>query len=93
MDFGTQGLEGLEDELSADLDFLFRGTGRVTQGVRNRYGRNDPVRPDRQGDRDDRADMDHRQAASFDFLYKRCTATRTGSSGGGDDDGIDSVPL
>jgi hypothetical protein len=61
--------------------------------MRNGNGGNDPVCPNGQRNRDDGAYVRHRKPRSFNFLYNRCTATSTGSSGGCNDDGIHIVVL
>ena len=54
--------------------------------MRNRNSRNDTVSTYGQGDRHNSGDVNDRHNF-FDFFDERCTATRTGASGGGQDGG------
>jgi hypothetical protein len=56
--------------------------------MRYSYGRDNPVSPDGQRNRDNGAYVNHRQSGPFNLFYDRCTATSTGASSGCDYDGV-----
>jgi len=57
--------------------------------VRYGDGGNDPVGTDAEGYRDDSGHVDHGNVGGLLYsLHERCTATRAGSSGGGQDNGV-----
>ena len=88
---GLQGLECLPDNLSADIHLFLMSQGRIAERMGDRNGRNNPVRSNRQGNRYDRGNMNHRNTISFNCFNHRCTATSTGPSGGGQDHGVHMV--
>ena len=80
--------ECLADNFFPQCKLLGLFQSRIPQRIGDGYCRNNPICPDRQRDRSNRTDMDNRKTCLFDFFYHRCTATRTGPSGRGQDDRI-----
>ena len=85
---GLQGLECLPDNLSADIHLFLMSQGRIAERMGDRNSRNNPVRSNRQGNRYDRGNMNHRNTISFNCFNHRCTATSTGPSGGEEDNAV-----
>ena len=83
---GVRVFRGLVHELAANLQLCMVGEGRIAQGVGDGHGRKCPVGAPAWGNGDNGGHVDHRHlAAVFDCFGQRCTATRTGASGGGQD--------
>ena len=62
---------------------------RIAHWVWDSDSRNYPIRTNRFGNRGDSCHVNNGDPVSFDFFYHRCTATSTGTSGGGEYNPID----
>lgn len=80
---GAQGIQcALNHFLTKFILFFPRKIG-IAGGIRNCRSRQDSVRTNCLGNRNDRTNMDAGNAKALDRLSHRCTATRTGTSVGG----------
>ena len=80
----------LNDALS-ELLLLFCRHLRIAERIRDRDSRNDTVSTNRHRDRGYGCDVNNRNAVLLNVLYKRCSATRAGSSRRGQDDSVNMI--
>ena len=85
--------ERVLDDLALTGFFLIGRQVRVACGVRNGLRAGDTGCADGLGDGSDCADVGGGNAGLLDLLDDRCTATCTGSSGGGEDDALNARGL
>lgn len=89
--FSLESREGALNEAATQDFFIFRCKGGIAQRMRDGHCGNDSVRAHTQGDGNDGRHVDDRNISSFfNGLGERCTATRTGSSGGCEDNRLHS---
>ena len=91
VNLGAESLQGFPHQLTAQFLLILGIHSGIAQRIRNRNCRNDSVGADCQRDRHNRTHVNHGNTMAFNFLNHRCTATRAGASGGGQDHGIDIV--
>ncbi len=83
---GLQSGKGFFHQVSAHFLFVGGGEGGVAQGVGNGHGGDDAVGPHAYGNGHNRGHVHNGDIGGiFNGLGERCTATRAGSSGGGED--------
>ena len=85
--------EAFLEQVAPDSFLFIQGFLRVSEGMRNSYSRNDTVCTNCKRNRNDSGTVNHGQTCPFDLFYERCTATCTSSSGGCDDNRVNSVIL
>ena len=84
--FSFQSYQSFFYHIASYQHFFCRIQLRVTQWMRDRYSRNNPVSTYSNGDRYYGSNVNNRHYF-FDFFNERCTATRTSASGGGQNGG------
>ena len=93
LDWDRQRLQRTPHKSFPDLIALLLSESRISQRIGDADSRDNPVRADRERDRDNRTHMHNRDSCAINFLNHRCTASSTGSSRTGQDDRIDMVLL
>jgi hypothetical protein len=78
-------------EVFSQLNLFFSLELRIACRVRNSDGPNDSVCTDRQGDRNNRTNLNSGEADSFDLFHHRCAATSSCPSSGGQNDTLNTV--
>lgn len=89
--FCRECFKSLIQYVSSDLLFFTRLKSRIAKRVRYSDRRHDSVRSNCQRNRYYSTKVNNRDSCSFNFFNHRCTATRTSSSGGGQDNRSHSI--